>query len=532
MTEIVPRTLNVVTTAAGSPSSPALIRYGEPAGRWTLVAMVLGSGLAFIDGTVVNIALPRIGEELGADAAGLQWTVNGYTLTLAAFILLGGSLGDRFGRRRVFMVGVAWFALASLLCGVAPNVGTLVAARALQGVGGALLTPGALAILQASFVREDRMKAIGAWSGLGGIAGAVGPFLGGWLVEVASWRLVFLINLPLATIVLLMAAKHVPESSDPEAARELDLAGAGLGIVGLAGLTYGFTGWPERGGTDLVVLVSLAVGILGLAGFVAVERSARHPMLPMLLFRSAVFSATNVVTFIIYAALGGVFFFVVVNLQVVSGFSPLAAGTALLPVTLLMLLLSARAGALATRIGPRIPMTLGPIVCAGGLVLLSRVGVGASYVVDVLPAVVVFGLGLSLTVAPLTSTALAAADDRYAGVASGVNNAVARAGGLLAVAILPLAAGLGASLTDAATLAPAYRTSMLICATMLAVSGLLSFAAIPSSLSECRESAAATAPEPAVPHDPEQSPVKVHCAVTGPPLHPQTAGEGAPGSTR
>ena len=492
-----------------------LIRYGEPTGRWTLLAMVLGSGMAFLDATVVNIALPSIGADLGGRASGLQWTINGYTLTLAAFILLGGSLGDRFGRRRIFMIGVVWFSLASLLCGVAPNIATLVTARGLQGVGGALLTPGALAILQSSFVPQDRMKAIGAWSGLGGIAGAVGPFLGGWLVQAGNWRLVFLINLPLAVLVLAVTIRHVPESVDPSAEARIDVAGAVLAVLGLAGLTYGFTSWPEYGLSDVRVLTALAIGCLGLAGFIEVERRTTHPMLPLDLFESRVFDAANVVTFAMYAALGGVFFLVVINLQVVSGFSPLQAGTALLPVTVLMLLLSARAGGLATRIGPRTPMTVGPLVCALGLVLLSRIGADAAYFRDVLPAVIVLGLGLSLTVAPLTSTALAAADDRHAGVASGVNNAVARTAGLLAVAVLPLASGLGTSLTDPVALAPAYRTSMLICACLLVLAGVLSWLAIPARESE----------QPA-------GPVRRYCAISGPPLQPTKVSGAEPGRSR
>jgi EmrB/QacA subfamily drug resistance transporter len=491
---------------------PTPVRYREAAGRWILLATVLGSAMAFVDGTVVNIALPRIGEHFGAGAAALQWTVNAYTLTLASFVLLGGSLGDRFGRRRVFLVGVAWFAVASVLCGLAPSIGVLIAARALQGVGGALLTPGALAILQSSFDPADRMRAIGAWSGLAGVAGAIGPFLGGWLVEVSSWRLVFLINLPLAVVVLLVAMRHVPESFDPGAPRQLDILGAVLGAVGLAGLTYGFTAWPSRGGSDPVVVGALLVGVLGLVGFLRNEARSSHPMLPLGIFSSKTFSATNVVTFAVYAALGGVFFFVVVNLQVVAGFPPLRAGISLLPITLLMLALSARAGGLATRIGPRLPMSLGPLVCAVGLVLLSRVGAGATYVADVLPGVVILGLGLSLTVAPLTATALASVEDRHAGIASGVNNAVARIAGLLAVAILPLASGLGASLTDAATLSPAYHRSMLICSGLLVIGGLIALVTIPSSFEAIRPK------EPA----PPESPIHYHCAVTGPPVQPTT----------
>jgi EmrB/QacA subfamily drug resistance transporter len=443
--------------------------------------------MAFIDGTVVNIALPRIGRAFSADAAGLQWVVNGYTLTLAAFILLGGSLGDRYGRRRVYLTGVAWFATASLLCALAPNIAMLVAARALQGVGGALLAPGALAILQTSFGGDDRMRAIGAWSGLAGVAGAIGPFLGGWIVEVSSWRYIFAINVPVAAVVLLVAHRHVPESVNAKASREVDLLGAVLGAVGLAALTYGLTDWSAHGGSPVVV-VALVVGVAAMVAFVLNEARSPHAMLPLSLFRSTAFTAVNVVTGAVYAALAGVFFFVVINLQVVARFSPLAAGISLLPVTVLMLLLSARAGALSARIGPRLPMTVGPLVCAVGLVLLSRIGPGASYLANVLPAVVVLGLGLCTTVAPLTATALAAAQDENAGVASGVNNAVARTAGLLAIAVLPLVSGVGESLTDAATLAPAYRTSMLICAGLMIAGSAIAAATIPNSFEAVRAS--------------------------------------------
>jgi EmrB/QacA subfamily drug resistance transporter len=503
---------------SGRETSPGLVRYGQPAGRWVLLAAVLGSALVFIDATVVNIALPRIGADLGADAAGLQWTVNGYALSLASLILLGGSLSDMFGRRRIFVVGVSWFAGASLLCGLAPSIEMLIAARVTQGVGGALLTPGALAILETSFHPADRARAIGAWSSLGGIAGAVGPFLGGWLVQFASWRFVFLINVPLAALVVAVALRHVPESRNPDAPRRLDVAGALTAAAGLAGLTYGFTAWPALGATSATVLLALALGVAGMLGFVLTERTTPHPMLPLEVFGSRVFIAANLVTFAVYAALGGVFFLLVLNLQVVAGFKPLTAGTALLPVTVLMLLLSARAGALAERIGPRVPMTLGPMVCAGGLFLLARVGSDASYLRTVLPGVLTLGLGLSLTVAPLTATALGSVDERHAGIASGVNNAVARAAGLLAVAVLPLAAGFRAgTLTDPATLAPTYHTAMLLCAGLLLAAAATAFIAIPSRAAgpqqPCEEGAAPSAGSGA-------SPVRIHCAVAGPPLHP------------
>jgi EmrB/QacA subfamily drug resistance transporter len=489
----------VTGEAHGRAGSAGLVRYDRPSGRFVLAATVLGSALAFIDASVVNIALPRLGADLGADAAGLQWTVNGYTLSLASLILLGGSLSDRFGRRRIFVIGVTWFAAASLGCGLAPTLSTLVAARVAQGIGGALLTPGALAILETSFHAEDRARAIGAWSGLSGVAGAVGPFLGGWLIEVASWRLVFLVNVPLAAVVVALALRHVPETRDAEAPRRLDVTGALCAVVGLSGLTFGFTAWPARGGGSAVVLASLGLGVTALGAFVFEELRSSHPMLPMTLFRSTVFTAVNLVTFAVYAALGGVFFLFVLNLQVVAGFRPLAAGTALLPVTVLMLLLSARAGALSQRIGPRGPMTVGPLVCAAGLLLLARVGRDAAYLTAVLPGVVALGLGLSATVAPLTATALNSVDSRHAGIASGVNNAVARAAGLLAVAVLPLAAGLGGGeLTDPAALSPTYRTAMRLCAGLLVGAAGLSFVAIPGRRLPPRRPARVGRPTPRV----------------------------------
>lgn len=460
-----------------------LIQYRSARGRWVLLATVLGSALAFIDSTVVNIALPSIGDDLGADAAGLQWTVNGYALSLASLILLGGSLGDRFGRKRIFMIGVAWFATASLLCGLAPTSELLIGARILQGIGGALLTPGSLAILQASFTQGDRARAIGAWSGLGGIGGALGPFLGGWLVEAGSWRYIFLINVPVAALVLLVSARHVPESRNPSAAHHFDVAGIVTGAIGLGGLTYGFTAWPMRGATDPIVLLSLAVGVAGLISFVLAERRSPQPMVPLEIFRHKAFAGANLVTLLVYGANGGIFFLFVINLQVVAGFSPLAAGISLLPATVLMLLLSARSGQLSQRIGPRIPMTLGPLICAVSLLLMAMIGPDATYLADVLPAVIVLGLGLSTLVAPLTATALGSLDDAHAGIASGVNNAVARAAGLLSVAILPLAAGLGSgSLTNATQFHPVYRNSMLICAGLMVGGSILAFLLIPNRI--------------------------------------------------
>lgn len=468
------------------------IRFASAKGRWVLLTTVLGSGIALLDGTVVNVALPALGEDLGADMAGLQWTVNAYTLTLAGLILLGGSLGDRYGRRRIFLIGVVWFALASALCGLAPNVETLIAARALQGVGGALLTPGSLAIIQASFDSEDRPRAIGAWSGLGGVAAAIGPLLGGWLVETAGWRWVFLINLPLAALVVAVAVRHVPESRNPGATGRFDVLGAVLAALALAGITYGLI--------DLQI-VPITAGVLLGAAFVWLEiRRSPEALVPVEVFSSRVFTAVNVVTFVMYAAMGVVFFLLVVQLQVSAGFSPLVAGTSMIPVTILMLLLSSRAGELAKRFGPRLPMTAGILVCAGALLLMSRIGPGSSYVVDVLLPATLFGLGLSAAVAPLTATVLATAAERHAGVASGVNNAVARTGGLLAVAAIPPLAGLTGDAFDSPEIFTAgFHTTMLISAAMLGGAALLTFLTIRENVlipSEPKLGCPVTAPQP------------------------------------
>lgn len=472
------------------------LRMGTAAGRWVLATTVLGSGLVMIDGTVVNVALVHIGRDLGAGFAGLQWTVNAYTLALASLILLGGSLGDRLGRRRVFLVGVVWFALASLGCGFAPDIETLVAARALQGVGGALLTPGSLALISASFHGPDRAAAVGAWSGLGGIAGAIGPFLGGWLVD-WSWRAVFLVNLPLAAVVIAIALRHVPESRDAGSAPGLDLTGTVLGAVGLGALTWGLT---------TQVVPGTVGGALALAAFVVVERRSPHPLVSPTLFRDRVFSAANAVTLLVYGALGVVFLLLVLQLQTVAGFGPLVAGAALLPVTVIMLVFSARAGALAGRIGPRLPMTVGPLISAAGLLLMLRIGAGASWWTDVLPAVVVFGAGLSLVVAPLTATVLDAAPDRYAGAASGVNNAVARAAGLLSVAVIPGVAGIrGDDYTVPAAFDAGFRTAMMISATLLVLAGVVAFALVRRA---------------ATPRDRLRVEVCPHCGVAAPQAHP------------
>ncbi|WP_433469244.1 MFS transporter [Spirillospora sp. CA-128828] len=517
------------------------VRLRSGPGRWILLATVLGSSVAMLDATVVNVALPKLARDLNADMADLQWTVNAYTLTLAGFILLGGSLGDRFGRRRIFLVGVVWFAVASVLCGAAPNTEMLIVSRALQGVGGALLTPGSLAIIQASFAPDDRPRAVGAWSGLGGVAGAIGPFAGGWLVEAAGWRWVFLLNVPLAAVVVLVAVRHVPESVDPQAHGRFDVLGAALAALALAGTTYALTEAPG-GGAPPIIVATAAGGVAAAVAFVVVERArgrSRHlpgkrpgretpqPMLPLDVFASRQFSAVNVVTFIMYGAMGVLFFLFVLNLQVVSGFSPIAAGTALLPVTVLMLLLSARAGALAQKIGPRLPMTVGLLVAAAGMLLVGRIDEGSSYVRDVLPAVVVFGLGLAAVVAPLTATVLATADERHAGVASGVNNAVARAAGLLAVAAIPPLTGLtGDAFDDPDAFSHGFRLAMVTCAVLLVAGAVLSFVTVSG---DALRTPAGEAVEPEC---------RRHCGVGAPQLQPERetvpsaepAGGAAPGT--
>jgi len=498
------------TPTAGSGEDLELT-YDSPRGRWVVAGTVLGSAMAAIDATVVGIALPAIGRDFDTGLAALQWVVTAYTLTLAGLLLVGGALGDRLGRRRIFLIGVVWFAVASVLCGIAPSADFLIGARALQGVGAALLTPGSLAILEASFTPRDRGRAIGAWSGLSGVATAIGPFLGGWFVEAVSWRLIFAINLPVAVVVILVTWRHVPESRDPDATGQIDIAGAVFVTLGLVGLTYGLIEGPARGWTDPIVQIALIGGAFLLVLFVAWESRVREPLLPLSLFASTQFTATNVVTFAVYGALGGALFLLPIQLQQVSGYTALEAGVSLLPITVIMLALSARSGALATRIGPRVQMSVGPVLVGAGLALFTRVDENGSYLTQVLPAVTVLGLGLATTVAPLTATALATAPARHAGTASAVNNDVARAGGLIAVAVLPGLAGI----TGAAYLVPAefsagFHTASLISAGVCVLGGALAAVTIRN-------------PPPAVPPPTAPARQPLHCGLDAPPPPPASS---------
>jgi EmrB/QacA subfamily drug resistance transporter len=499
-------------TPSGTVSDPLTLKSGQ--GRWVVAATVLGSGIALLDSTVVGIALPSIGRDFHGGVGTLQWVVTGYALTLAAFLLLGGALGDRYGRRRVFSVGVVWFAIASACCGFAPDAGLLIAGRVVQGIGGALLAPASLAILQASFRPEDRARAIGAWSGLGGLAAAAGPLVGGYLLAVGSWRWVFFINLPVAAVVLAVTVRHVPESRDPTNAGRIDAVGAALAVVFLACLTYGLIEAPTRGWSSPAVVATLAVATVTAPAFLLVEHRRTQPMLPLGLFRSRQFSGANAVTFVVYGALGGALFLLPVELQLVKGYSPLESGLALFPLTLVMLTLSARSGQLSARIGPRLQMTVGPVIVAAGLALLTRATDPGSYWTQVFPAVLLFAFGLAVTVAPLTSTAMGAAPTEHAGVASAVNNVVARAAGLLAVAVLPLLAGLtGAAALAPTELAAGFRTAVLIAAVTCAAGGVIAALTIRNpARAPSRDAPVGAAAEPSW-----------HCGVSGPPVDPTLA---------
>jgi len=453
----------------------------SPGGRWVLAATILGSGMAFLDTTVVTVALPSIARELGGGLSLLQWVLDAYLLTLGALVLTGGALGDLFGRDRVFLVGSAAFGVTSVLCGVAPTGTVLIIARLVQGVAASLLVPGSLAIVSTSFSAEERGRAIGLWSGLSGLATVAGPFVGGLLVDHASWRWVFLINLPLALVTLLIGLRQLPaqEPGTRSLGERLDLGGTATSVLGLGFIVYALIEGPRLGFGHVLEVGALGLGAVLLIAFGVVEARRDRPMLPLSLFRIRDFAVANLTTLLVYAALSVSTFLVVLELQENSGYTALGSGAALFPITLLLLLLSPRMGALVGRVGPRRLMTLGPIIAAVGLLLFARISGSASYASVVLPAAAVFGLGLSITVAPLTTTVLGAVPSTRAGVASGVNNAVARLAGLLAVAAIPLAAGVPGTGTGA-PLTSGFHHAMIIAAVLCFLGGVASLAGLRS----------------------------------------------------
>jgi len=500
---------------------PGSVRLASAAGRWVLAVAVLGEAMVLLEATVVNVALPAIGRDLGGGVAGLQWTLNGYVLTLAALILPAGSLSDLYGRRRMFMLGVGAFVAASALCAAAPTIQLLVAARFVQGVGGALLTPGSLAIIDAVFHPDDRTRAIGAWAGLTAVAGAVGPPVGGYLTDALSWRAVFLINLPVGAFVIATAAVRVPESRDPTRAGRLDLPGAALATLAIAGLCFALI--QASGGLTPAVITVAGLSLAAAGAFTVVERRSSHPMLPLELFRSRQFASATVLALVTYAALGGVIFLFVGFLQISLGYTALQAGAATLPLTVLLLILSSPSGAIAQRIGARIPLTAGAALAGAGLLLMAQIHPGDSYLTGVLPSLAVFGAGLATLITPITATVLASVDASHSGIASAVNNALSRLGQMIAVAALPLAAGLsGADFENPAKLAAGFPIAMTIAAGASFAAALLAWTTIRDDTLR-RPGAEA---KPAASRLPPS--LQRHCAVAGTPLaaspHPPPSG--------
>jgi EmrB/QacA subfamily drug resistance transporter len=404
--------------------------------RWTLVAMIIASSMTFIDGTVVNVALPALQASLNATITDVQWVIEAYALFLGALILVGGSLGDQLGRRKVFLAGVVVFTVSSILCGLAPTPLVLIIGRAIQGIGAALLVPGSLAIISATFDDEERGRAIGTWSGFSAITTALGPVGGGWLIEHLSWRAVFFMNVPLAAIVIALSLRHVEESKDPSRTGALDWAGACLAVLGLSGLVFGLLEWPPLGATHPLVVSALVVGVASLAGLLVVERRVRNPMLPLSLFSSRPFTLANILTLLLYAALAVMLFLLPLLLIQVHGFSATAAGAALLPFPIIIFALSRWAGGLVSRVGSRLPLTIGPFIVAIGFALMALPAVAGSFWRVLFPGIVIVGLGMAVTVAPLTTTVMNSAAREHSGVASGVNNAVSRIAGLIAIAVV------------------------------------------------------------------------------------------------